>query len=329
MHILIVNNGVIPAILYGGTERVTWYLGRELVRLGHRVSYLVRQGSHCGFAAVHIIDPARPLCDQIPEGVDVVHFNSDPPERPIRQPYIITIHGNANDLREFDRNAVFVSRDHAVRFGSTSYVHNGLDWDDYGQPALGNPRRYFHFLGNAAWRIKNVKGAIRTTLGVPGARLAVMGGSRLNIKMGFRLTLNPRIRFYGMVGGERKLSLLQGSRGLVFPVRWHEPFGLALTESLYFGCPVFGTPYGSLPEIVIPEVGFLSTRSQELSEAMKNVDSYSRARCHEYARDLFGSQTMALAYLEKYTAVLNGGTLNPVPPQLKALPQERFLEWHD
>ena len=41
-------------------------------------------------------------------------------------------------------------------------------------------------------------------------------------------------------------------------MRWHEPFGIALIEALYFGCPVFGTPYGSLPEIVEEGVqGFL------------------------------------------------------------------------
>ena len=45
-------------------------------------------------------------------------------------------------------------------------------------------------------------------------------------------------------------SLLNASRGLIFPVRWHEPFGLAVIESLYFGCPVFATPYGALPELV-------------------------------------------------------------------------------
>ncbi|MEF9931013.1 MAG: glycosyltransferase, partial [Bacteroidales bacterium] len=53
-----------------------------------------------------------------------------------------------------------------------------------------------------------------------------------------------------MIGGEQKLNILKESKGLIFPVIWNEPFGLAITESLYCGAPVFGTPYGSLPELI-------------------------------------------------------------------------------
>ena len=41
MHILFVNHAPIPVFAYGGTERVIWDLGKSLVRIGHRVSYLV------------------------------------------------------------------------------------------------------------------------------------------------------------------------------------------------------------------------------------------------------------------------------------------------
>ena len=41
MHILIVNNTSIPVQKYGGTERVIWWLGKQLVKMGHQVSYLV------------------------------------------------------------------------------------------------------------------------------------------------------------------------------------------------------------------------------------------------------------------------------------------------
>lgn len=39
MRILIVHNSVIPAHKYGGTERVIWYLGKELVKQGHKVRF--------------------------------------------------------------------------------------------------------------------------------------------------------------------------------------------------------------------------------------------------------------------------------------------------
>ena len=111
----------------------------------------------------------------------------------------------------------------------------------------------------------------------------------MNLKMGIRITLDPRIRFAGMVGGEQKNQLINGSLAPLFPVRWNESFGLAVVESLYFGCPVVGTPYGSLPELVTPEFGFLSNKKSELVEALSHVEEYDRKKCHEYICDNFAS----------------------------------------
>lgn len=324
MKILIAYQGIIPVTNYGGTERVIWYLGKELSKLGHAVTFLVNKGSHCDFAKVIFLDPTQRLTDQIPEEVDIIHFNFFPSVH-ITKPYIITMHGNINDDRKFDLNTVFVSANHAERFGSKAFVHNGLDWDDYQQPSFNNTRPHYHFLGNAAWRVKNVQGAINIIHQTKKEKLKVLGGTRLNFSMGFRLTTSPRIRFYGMVGGEKKFSLLNGSKGLIFPVRWHEPFGLAITESLFFGCPVFGTPYGSLPEIVNSEVGFLSTKIIELKEAIESNNNFSAKVCNEYAVENYNSKKMALQYLEKYSTVLNGGMLNTINPSLIQVQTERFL----
>ena len=327
MNILIEYSGIIPAIKYGGTERAIWYLGKELTKMGHYVTYLVLKGSSCDFAPILFYDKEKTLSEQIPSSTDIIHFLSKNAE-PVEKPYIVTIQGNVNDQREFDSNTVFVSKDHAARFGSESYVYNGMDWDDYGKPDLFNKRNYFHFLGDAAWRLKNVQGAIDVIKGTKNERLKVLGGTRLNLNMGFRFTTSTRVSFCGMVGGEEKLRLLEGSKGLIFPVKWSEPFGIALTESLYFGCPVFGTPYGSLPEIINEEVGFLSNSKNKLVEAVENVEHYSRVTCHEYARDIFNSKLMAEAYLKKYEKVLNGGQLNSVPPKLITIQTEKFLEWN-
>jgi glycosyltransferase involved in cell wall biosynthesis len=328
MHILIVNQGIIPAIKYGGTERVIWCLGRELVGRGHVVTYLVNGPSYCPFASVIIIDPSKGISEQIPAHVDIVHFNF-PPTQPVAKPHLITIHGNCNDQRLFNVNTVFVSRNHALRYGSACYVYNGLNWNDYTKPDFSRTRSYFHFLGRAAWRLKNVKGAINIIRAAKNEQLKVLGGTRLNINMGFRLTLSPQVRFYGMVDGAKKDRLLNASRGFIFPVRWHEPFGVAIIESLYFGCPVFGTPYGSLPELVPAEMGFLSANLQDHVTAIKDAGRYSATACSAYAAECFNVHTMAVAYEKKYHQVLNGEQLNPTPPQLKEVQTEKFLPWNE
>ncbi len=328
MNILLVYPDTIPVKYYGGTERVIWHLGKELDKLGHKVTYLVKKGSWCNFASVIPIDRSKDIIDQIPEKTDVVHFHFYPANlQRIKKPYIITSHGNYRDCRKLDYNTVFVSKNQAERHGSESYIYNGLDWDVYQKPNLNNVRTFFHFLGLAAWRIKNVKGAINVVKGTKSETLKILGGYRFNIIMGLRLTLSTRVNFYGMVSEEKKSCFLNNSKGLIFPVRWHEPFGLSLIESLYFGCPVFGTPYGSLPEIVPKELGFLSNKKEELTTAILHAGEYSRKQCHDYAVAEFNSKKMALSYLEKYEKVLSNEKLHQVRPGLLVEQKSRFLDW--
>lgn len=329
MNITIVHYGIVPVKLYGGTERVIWYLAKELTQLGHKVSFLVNEGSFCDFASVKIIDNTKSIWKQIPEDTDVIHFQHQPENTHLaKHPYIITVHGNKNNSFKFDKNSVFVSKNHANRYNSDSFVHNGLDWNDYSAPTFSK-ENYFHFLGKAAWRVKNVKGAINVVKETKNERIKILGGNRVNFKMGFRFTLTNRATFYGMVGGNKKNNLLNKSKGLIFPVLWHEPFGLAITESLFYGCPVFGTPYGSLSEIVTKDVGFLSNKRQELTNAVENVASFSNKKCNEYAVDVFNSKKMALNYIKKYEKVLNGAFLNTTAPTIKNIQQEKFLNWYN
>lgn len=312
MNIVIVLDTLYPVVNYGGTERVMWYLGEELSKKNHNVSFLCKQGSVCPFAKCLAYDSTKHINEQIPEDTDVIHFNNGTSGYTGEKPYVVTYHGNYN--KDIDMNAVFVSRNHAARNDSDSYVYNGLDWDDYGPVDFECNRNYFHFLGKAAWRVKNVTGAIDVVKKLSGEQLYVLGGYRLNFKMGFRLTLSPKARFMGMVGGQQKLDYLKGSKGLIFPVRWPEPFGLAITESMYCGAPVFGTPYGSLPELITPETGFVTRSKEEMIRHIRDDYHYSPKTCHEYARDLFNSKVMAERYLEKYELVLNGHTLNSQQP---------------
>jgi len=294
--------------------------------MGHRITFLVARGSQCDFAKVIPLDPEKSLASQIPDDVDLVHSHI-PLWEALPKPYMITIHGNSRDEREFDINTTFISRDHAMRFGSEVFVYNGLGLEEYGKADLDMKRNYLHFLGKAAWRVKNLKGCIQLAR-ASGHPLKVLGGQRVNLKMGIRITLDPRIHFEGMVGGEKKSRLINGSRALLFPVRWNEPMGLAVVESLYFGCPVFGTPYGALPELVTSEFGFLSNKKSELVDALKHVDEYDRKKCHEYVCDNFASIHMAKNFLPLYEKVLNGEPLNPKPPKLLDPHPPKFLPWY-
>jgi glycosyltransferase involved in cell wall biosynthesis len=327
LHILIISNSKLPVSKYGGTERVVWSLGKELAGMGHRITFLAGDGSASDFAQVKVKDFNRPLAEQIPQDVDLVHSFVNTWEE-IPKPFIFTQEGNSGQDRDFHINTCFVSRNHASRYGSEMFVYNGMGLEDYGKPRFDLKRKYVHFLGKAAWNVKNVKGCISIAreAGVP---LRVLGGNRVNLKMGIRVTLDLNVRFEGMVGGAYKNQLINGSKALLFPVLWNEPFGIALTESLYFGCPVFGTPYGSLPEIVTSEFGYLSSRKSELISALEHVESFDRKKCHEYVCDVFSARKMTQDYLPLYEKVLNGKSLNPKPPRLIDTQHPKLLPFID
>ena len=311
MRIAIAFNRIIPALRYGGSDRIVWWLGKALVRLGHQVVYLVPRGSVCDFAEVIPYDVGHPPEQQLP-AVDLVH-DFGVLAGQVDVPLLFTHQSNGAPGERFPRNTVFISRNQAERHGGAVVVHNGIDPDDYGQPDWTARRDHLLFLALAAWKVKNVRGAIRIAR---RARLplAVVGGHRLNFNMGFRLTLDPNVRFKGVIGGERKNRIINNSSALVFPVRWHEPFGIAMIEALYFGCPVFGTPYGSLPEIVIPEVGVLADSESELARRLADIGHFDRRRCHQYACDEFSAELMTRRYLALYERVLNGESLHDREP---------------
>jgi len=325
VNIVLFVNSHVPVLKYGGTERVVYSLAQELIKLGHNVTLLVKSTTPSNPIKTIIYNPNLAFEQQLPENTDIVHLHGMIDEE-LNIPYVVTMHGNLKNQTSLDLNTIFVSKNHAQRYGSTSYVQNGLNWDNYTKVDLNKPREYYHFLGKAAWRIKNVKGAIEIAKQA-NEKIKILGGIRFNFKMGMRFTFSPKASFYGMVGGKEKNYLLNGSKGLIFPILWHEPFGLAITESLYYGAPVFGTPYGSLPELVTSEVGYLSNNQNNLIEAIKN-NHFNPKTCHEYANDLFNSKIMAYEYIKKYEQALNGKKLNETNPLLQKLPSSKFLEFN-
>lgn len=324
MHICLVIDAELPAKNYGGTERVVYWLGQALVDAGHKVTFLARE-SKIHFATVQIIDKSRSIECQIPADVDIVHLHSGF-AMPNNIPACQTIHGNTRDSTIFHPNSIFVSHNHAQNHGATAFVHNGLDARDYGAVDFSSQRKSFVFLAKAAWRVKNVRGAIRVA-SLADTTLDILGGHRLNLKMGFRLTLSQKAHFHGMVNDHTKIPFLQHARGLIFPVLWPEPFGVAVIESLYFGIPIFATPYGALPELVNGEVGHLSNDAHQLADAASQWASFDRRAIHAWWQKNFTAQVMANKYLEYYTSIIDGQNLHPKPIFSQPVRQSKLLHW--
>lgn len=313
MHIAIYHPGLIPPPNYGGTERVLHALTKGLLKLGHQVTLIAQVGSSVEGAQIVPCPTYAPEDweNWIPKDADLVHFSATPHVLP-KKPFLITIHGNGKPKESFHSNTVFLSKKHAENHGAKYFVYNGIDPDDYTAEPEREP--YLVFLAKAEWRVKNLQGAVKVA---KGAKLPihVMGNRAwpISLKEIWRwgqdwIPGSRKIVYHGMVSDPEKVSLLRSAKTLLFPVRWHEPFGLAVLEALASGCPVFGTPYGSLPEIITPEVGLFSANSQDWIRAL-NEKKFDPEVCRKRVLEKFTHLEMAKNYVALYEEILKNGTL--------------------
>lgn len=314
LHVLLTSLPI-PPNDYGGTERVLWALYQGQKALGHEVRFLTKYPNTHADAVLY--DANQPIESQVQGWADIVHFHYAY-DGELDVPYVCTEHSNSEIEKEFNINTIYLSSKHADNYNASCYVHNGLYWPDYGEPNLDNPQNYVHYLAKATWRIKNLQGAVKIAKGAQ-MPMHILGGKRFNLKRNPYFYLSSDLTFHGMIGGVRKNELVRNSKGLIFPVLWHEPFGLAIIESLYLGCPVFATPFGAMPDIISQEnLGVLSNSYQVLTDAVKAVDKFDRRACHEHAKQYFSHIAMSKGYIECYEKVLAGEVLNVNRPKSKA-----------
>jgi hypothetical protein len=303
LKVALIHDAKFPVAAYGGTERVVWWLSKGLSEKGIEVTLVCRPGSFSPYAKILPHDFSTPFTRL--DNVDILHYFYNPPGT-ISTPYLATIGGNGKRGEPFAVNSVFVSQNHAGRHGASAFVYNGIDPDDY---EFRNVKEAsLLFLAKAAWRVKNVKGAVRIARRSE-LPLHVIGGKRW-----------PRrwrgVIWEGMLGGKKKAELVAKSRGLLFPVLWHEPFGLAVVEAMVSGTPVLASPFGSLPELITPETGRICKSEPEFVAAVSELASFSPERCRDRVLAAFHYRVMTASYLATYEKILSGYALNSVAPQI-------------
>ena len=302
MHIGIFSWDILPAPRYGGTQRMVVWLARGLAAAGHRVTVVAGHGSRVPEATVISVavdaarGPAFDIRPLLPPGLDILVTYAPLRVKP-DHPWLRVLPGNRKPGVKAAPNIIYLSRDHARRHGSETFVYNGLD------PAEFQFRRdkddYDLFLG----RLHATK----------GYRWAVAGAKRLRRRLllagGWRPSLSRYVKYVGSVGGTRKAELLAGAGALWMPALWDEPFGITLIEAMVSGTPVLGTRRGSLPEIVSPEVGALGDTLDELVELRTRLDAMAPEACRAHVERHFTHHVMAEGYLRMFQAYLATGVL--------------------
>lgn len=112
------------------------------------------------------------------------------------------------------------------------------------------------------------------------------------------------VRWVGTVAGQERDDLLAGARAALFPLRWEEPGGTAVVESLALGTPVVAVARGCLPELIEHgRTGLLTTDEEELGELVLAAGLLDPDECRREAAARFTPALMAQRYVELYERV--------------------------
>lgn len=355
----------VPPVLYGGTERVVYALTEELVRRGHDVTLFATADSitsarlvpmaEAGTRLAGVKDPLSlhlAMLDEIyaqAEQFDVIHSHVDvlafPFARGAAVPTVHTMHGRL-DLPEHrrvlsrftDQHLVSISHsqrapvtDLPLRWAGT--VYNGVRLRHFPFRAEPDDPPYLVFLG----RISPEKGPIEAVQVARAVGLPLKVAAKVDPADAdwadehfFPLLDGPGVEFLGEVDEATKAALLGGALATLFPIRWPEPFGIVMAESLACGTPVIALPGGSVDEVLVDGVtGFICQSLEEMAEAVSRVSRIDRAACRARVVGRFSAAAMADGYEAVYERVLATRDTRPaltIVPSLSADRGERVVD---
>jgi len=346
----------VPPKFYGGTERIVAYLCQGLTELGHEVTLFASGDSQARVDLVPTVSSALRLANQ--KGLDsvsmhiaqlaavsrrahdfdVIHNHMDYLGFPLAlqgsTPVVSTLHGRLDHpdtikVLESYEDIALVSISNAQRLPVPNLhwvgtVYHGLPLASFAFNS--QPGKYLAFLG----RISPEKR--------PDMAIAIARRSGVPLKIAAKIDAADRdyyehsikglidgtfVEYIGEINEREKSAFLGEALGLLFPIDWPEPFGLAPLEAWACGTPVLARPFGSVPEIHVDNVtGFVRNTVDELAAMVPQLANISRTGIRAHAEQHFSLHRMCEDYLNVYQQFRQGTRRAPLQ-----LGQPNGREW--
>lgn len=270
--------------------------------------------------------------DAIEQNVDVIHDNTGylpsiltalafANSYPIKVPILKTFHGIVDDgmietfplienTEKFYINTISKNQSKALKINNNiGNVYNFLNIDEYANDYKKSKDKYFVILN----RIVNGKGVYEAIQVAKKANIKLkIAGILENSKEGMNYfntyikpNLSENIEYIGEVNHAEKVKLLSEATGYIFPLKWEEPFGLSVIESILCGTPVVTFSKGAMPEIIDNGVnGYIVENLSEMAKAVNEIASIDIDMCKKTVIEKFSSDKLVDEYIKMYKSIL-------------------------
>ena len=329
----------VPPPAYGGTELIVSLLTDELIQRGHDVVLFASGDSETLAQLAPGCDQAlRPQGTLPPEytvyeqmqlsrvfaqaaDFDIIHSHMDYAALPYGTfsptPVVHTLHGTFTPLMERiftqHKGQNFVSISHSQRrpdlgLNYVGTVYNAIAtatfqfFDSPDQPP------YLAFLGRiSSEKAPHLAIEIAQRSGIP---LKMAGKVDFENRAFFEAEVEPyidghHITFMGEADHAAKNELMGRALATLFPIRWPEPFGLVMAESMASGTPVIAMNLGAAAEVIADgKTGFLCNTVDDCVAAVERVKHLNQQDCRHHVEVNFSVQRLVDGYEAIYRQVI-------------------------
>jgi glycosyltransferase involved in cell wall biosynthesis len=330
----------VPPKGYGGIEWIVSSLAEGLVRRGHEVTLFASGGTvtSAELVSTYAEPPSEKLGDWPIEAAavfdayqqrgrfDIIHDHTLLgllQGSMAAQPVVHTVHGTVTPVVRalYERttpniNYVAISANQQATVPRpATVIYNGIELSRF--PFSAVPGEYLLFVG----RISPEKGILDALeiASRAGKHLVILGKVNEPSEHAYfdahvrPLLQGGAITYLDQPTHEEKVRLYQGALATLFPIRWEEPFGLVMVESMACGTPVIAFRRGSVPEVIRDGItGVICDTVEEAVAAVPTIGRLRRESCREHVADHFSAERMVSNYEALYRGLSRGLALDRV-----------------